>query len=178
MKIVELTIQRFDEFAKNHPLRNYCQSSLYARYMGEQGYSYDYVGYEDDSGNLVAASLILFKRIGGLQKYAYAPKGFLIDYYNLDLLTKFIKDITKKYKKKKIVFLKINPEIIIGQLKPNKNFAGTYNKNVKIIDDLKDLNFKRRREVKSLELITPRINPYINLKKYPTKSIFLTYPLL
>lgn len=166
MKTVELTIQRFDEFAKNHPLRNYCQSSLYARYMGEQGYSYDYVGYEDDSGSLVAASLILFKRVGGLQKYAYAPKGFLIDYYNLDLLTKFIKDITKKYKKKKIVFLKINPEIIIGQLKPNKNFAGTYNKNVKIIDDLKDLNFKRRREVKSLELITPRINPYINLKKY------------
>ncbi len=166
MRIVELTIDKFEQFATNHPLRNYCQSSEYAKFMGEQGYSYDYIGYEDDSNNLVAASLILIKKIGAFQKYAYAPKGFLIDYYNLDLLTKFVKDIAKKYQTKKVVFLKINPEIIIGELKPNKNFAGTYNQNVKIIDDLKDLNFKRRREVEPFDLLVPRINPYVNLKKY------------
>ena len=171
MRLVELTFDRFDEFASNHPLRNDCQSSAYARFMAEQGYSYDYIGYEDDNNNLVAASLVLFKRIGSFQKYAYAPKGFLIDYYNLDLLNRFVKDISNKYKSKKIVFLKINPEIIIGELKPKKNFAGQYNQNVKIIDDLKDLNFKRRREVKPLELILPRINPYINLKKYKEKKL-------
>ncbi len=171
MRLIELTIDRFDEFAANHPLRNYCQSSAYAKFMGEQGYSYDYIGYEDDNNNLVAASLILHKRIGSFQKYAYAPKGFLIDYYNLELLKSFIKDLSKKYKDRKIVFLKINPEIIIGELKPKKNFAGTYNQNVKIIDDLKDLKFKRRREIDSLELILPRINPYINLKKYNVNKL-------
>ncbi|MDD2505653.1 MAG: peptidoglycan bridge formation glycyltransferase FemA/FemB family protein, partial [Bacilli bacterium] len=165
MRIVELTIKEFDEFASSHPLRSYCQSSAYARFMGEQGYSYDYVGFEDN-GVIIAASLILYRRIRGLRKYAYAPKGFLIDYYNLDLLKAFIKDITKKYKDKKMVFLKINPEIIIGELKPKKNFASTYNQNVKIIDDLKDLKFKRRREVIPFDLILPKINPYINLKKY------------
>lgn len=172
MRLIELTIDRFDEFAANHPLRNYCQSSAYAKFMGEQGYSYDYIGYEDDNNNLVAASLILHKRIGSFQKYAYAPKGFLIDYYNLELLKSFIKDLSKKYKDRKIVFLKINPEIIIGELKPKKNFAGTYNQNVKIIDDLKDLKFKRRREIDSLELILPRINPYINLKKYNVNKLY------
>jgi len=171
MRIVELTINAFDEFANTHPLRNYCQSSAYARFMGEMGYSYDYIGYEDDSRNLVAASLILYKRIGTVHKYAYAPKGFLIDYYNVELLKSFIKDITKRYKSRKVIFLKINPEIIIGEVKIKNNFACDYNQNVKIIDDLKDLKFKRRREAQPLELIMPRISPYINLKKYDEKKL-------
>ena len=171
MRIVELTIARFDEFASNHPLRNYCQSSAYAKFMGEQGFSYDYIGYEDDSHNIVAASLILYKRIGGFLKYGYAPKGFLIDYYNADLLNSFITDLGKKYKSRGIVFLKINPEIIIGELKAKKNFAGEYNQNVKIIDDLKSFKFKRRRELNPFELVCPRINPYINLKKYDVSKL-------
>lgn len=170
MRIIELTMDRFDQFAANHPLRNYCQTSAYARLMGEQGFSYDYIGYEDDSHNLVAASLILYKRIG-LCRYAYAPRGFLIDYYNADLVASFVKDIVKRCKDRKIVFIKINPEIIIGELDSKKNFAATYNQNVKIIDDLKDLKFKRRREVEPLELIAPRISTYINLKKYDVNKL-------
>ncbi len=165
MRIIELTIEKFDEFASNHPLRNYAQSSAYAKFMGEQGYHYDYIGYEDN-GTLLAASLILYKKIGGLQKYAYAPKGFLIDYYNLEILNSFTKEIIKLYKSKGVVFLKINPEIIVSELDQNKSFAGSYNQNVKIIDDLKSLNYKRRRELGPFELIEPRINPYVNLKKY------------
>ena len=165
MRIIELTIEKFDEFASNHPLRNYAQSSAYAKFMGEQGYHYDYIGYEDN-GTLLAASLILYKKIGGLQKYAYAPKGFLIDYYNLEILNSFTKEIIKLYKSKGVVFLKINPEIIVSELDQNKSFAGSYNQNVKIIDDLKSLNYKRRRELGPFELIEPRINPYVNLKNY------------
>lgn len=165
MKIVELSANSFDDFASNHPLRNYCQSSVYAMFMGEQGFSYDYIGYEDN-GNIVAASLILYKRIGGLQKYAYAPKGFLIDYYNINLVTSFTKDLTKKLKSKGITFLKINPEIIIAELKFKDNFTSEYNKNVKIIDDLKSIKYKKRRESAPFELIAPRISPYINLKKF------------
>lgn len=170
MRIIELTMDRFDEFAANHPLRNYCQTSAYARFMGEQGFSYDYIGYEDDSHNLVAVSLILYKRVG-LNRYAYAPRGFLIDYYNTDLVASFVKDITKRCKDKKAVFIKINPEIIIGELDSKKNFAASYNQNVKIIDDLKDLKFKRRREVEPLELIAPRISAYINLKKFDVNAL-------
>ena len=37
MKVIELTIKDFEDFADNHPLRNYCQSSKYAKVMGEKG---------------------------------------------------------------------------------------------------------------------------------------------
>ena len=41
MKIKELTFLEFDEFAKNHSLGSYHQSSLYALLMSNQGYEYD-----------------------------------------------------------------------------------------------------------------------------------------
>ena len=171
MRIIELTISEFDNFTTNHPLRNYCQTSKYAKVMGEKGFGYDYIGYQDDSNNLVAASLILTKKIGPFNKFAYAPKGFLIDYYNNELLRMFVRDISTYYKKKGFIFIKINPEIIIGQLNPEKNFMPDYNQNVNIIDSLKDLGFRRRREIKPLDFVMPRINPYINLKKYNINNL-------
>lgn len=175
MRIVELTIQEFEDYAINHPLRNYSQSSKYAKLMGENGYSYDYIGYRDDSNNLVGASLILIKKIGPFYKFAYAPKGFLIDYYNNELLRMFIRDISAYYKKKGFIFIKINPEIIIGELDPKKNYLPNYNQNVNIIDALKDLGFRRRRELTPLDFVMPRINPYINLKTYDYNTMDAEY---
>ena len=109
MKIIELTISDFEKFVDNHPLRNYAQTSKYAKVMGEKGYLYDYIGYTDDSNNLVAASLILTKKIGAFEKFAYAPKGFLINYYDENLLKMFILDISKYYKDKGFAFINRNP---------------------------------------------------------------------
>lgn len=165
MRIVELNGSEFSDFANNHPLRNYCQTIEYAKVMSDMGYTHDLIGYRDDSNNLVAASLVLRKKIGTFAKFVYAPKGFLIDYYNTELLKKFIKDVCSHYRKKGYSFLKINPEIIIGNVDKN-NFTFNYNQNVNIIDVLKDANFKRRREIYPLDFLFPRINPYINLKEY------------
>ena len=44
MKLVELSIREFENFAYNHPLRSYAQTVNYAKLMGEMGFSYDYIG--------------------------------------------------------------------------------------------------------------------------------------
>lgn len=165
MKLVELSIREFENFAYNHPLRSYAQTVNFAKLMGEIGYSYDYIGYKDDMNNIVAGSLVLTKKIK-FGKYAYAPKGFLVDYYNGALFNDFFNKVVSYYNKKGCAFIKINPEIIIGELNPERSFAANYNQNVRIIDDLKSLGFKRRREIKPLDFIFPRISPYINLKTY------------
>ena len=175
MKVVELSINEFESFADNHPLRNYAQSSKYAKVMAEKGYNYEFIGYNDDSNNLVAASLVLKRKIGAFTKFAYAPKGFLIDYYNTELLKMFVRDIGSFYKNKGYAFIKINPEIIIGELNVKKNFLPVYNQNVGIIDTLKSLGFKRRRELVPLDFLMPRLNPYINLKEFDVKKIDSDY---
>lgn len=170
MKLVELSIREFENFAYNHPLRSYAQTVNYAKVMGEMGFSYDYIGYKDDIDNIIGASLILTKKLR-FNKYAYAPKGFLVDYYNTDLLKEFVKEVVQYYDKKGCAFIKINPEIIIGEINSKRNFAANYNQNVKIIDDLKSMGFKRRREIKPLDFIFPRISPYINLKTFDINSL-------
>ena len=89
MKLKNLSIFEFDKYASNHPLGSYHQSSNYALFMSEQGYEYDLLGMVDNNGEIHAASLILYKKLGMFNRYGYAPKGFLIDYFNPTLLKEF-----------------------------------------------------------------------------------------
>ena len=52
------------------------------------GYKKLYVGLVDDNNNLIAASLLLLNKIKNY-KYAYAPRGFLIDYNDMELFKTF-----------------------------------------------------------------------------------------
>lgn len=171
MKIVELSNIEFDEYAKAHPLSNYCEASKYALVMTDYGYSYDYIGMIDDSNRIQAAALILTKGIKGNIKYGYSPKGFLINYYDKELLKTFLELLTDYYKKKDFIFIKFNPEIIIGETTLNNKLVMNYNGNVRIIDDLKAYNVKRRVELKEFNLMMPKFNAYINLKQFNLANV-------
>lgn len=175
MRIVELTNVQFDEYAKYNPLTNYCQTSKYALLMTNYGYTYDYIGYIDDSNTIKAAALILKKRLQGKNKYGYSPKGFLINYYDKELVKNFLLDLRKYYKRENIVFIKFNPEIIIGETDKTKDYSISYNGNVNIIDELKSQNTKRRLEAKEFELLEPKMSAYINLKNYSVNNIDRTF---
>ena len=170
MKVVSLTPQQFHEFASTHPLNNYMQTQKYALVMADYGYSYDFIGYAD-GGTIVAATLLLSKTITGKTKYGYAPKGFLVNYYDENVVKNFLKDLREYYFRQDYVFIKFNPEIIIGNTDKAHKYQMTYNGNVRIIDVLKELNVKRRLEIKEFDLIEPKVNAYIDLKNFNIKNI-------
>lgn len=171
MKIVELSNTKFDEYASRHPLSSYCQASKYALVMTDYGYSYDYIGMVDDENRIQAATLVLTKRIKGNIKYGYSPKGFLINFYDKEILKTFLKLLTDYYKKQDFIFIKFNPEIIIGETTLKNNLVMNYNGNVRIIDDLKAYNVKRRLELKEFNLMMPKFNAYIDLKNFNIMQI-------
>ena len=115
MLIKELNIQEFEEFVTKNPLGSHYQSSNYALLMSEAGFDYDLIGLVDESNNIHAASLILFKKIGLKIKYGYAPKGFILDYFNQSLLKEFTEKLKEYYLEKNVVF--ITQEHTIGMLK-------------------------------------------------------------
>lgn len=170
MKIVELTKEKFEEFANNNQYNNYCQTSNYGIIMSETGFDYSFIGYTSNDNEVLAAGMFLTKKIGKFY-YAYAPKGFLIDYADSELLKKFVHSLVKYYKKKKVIFLKINPEIPIATIDQNNNFERTANDNENILEELKALGFKKRKEIKPLELLQPKLVALINLKEYDINNL-------
>lgn len=163
MKIKELTIQAFTEYTKNSPLRNYMQSEEYARFMGEHKFNYDYIGLVDDEDCIVGASLILWKKIGLRDKYGYAPKGFLINYYDENLFRTFTDLLKEYYEKKNFVFIKIDPEIVVSEI-DNKTYEANTNPNMRLKQDIQRFGYLKLKDNLYFESMNPRFNAYIELK--------------
>ena len=170
MKLKTLTNSEFDEFSSNHPLGNYLQSSNYAELASKEGYEYDLLGLLDDDNNIQAASLILNKKIGLFNRYGYAPKGFLLNYYDTDIITEFTNKLKNYYSKKNLIFIKINPEISIGEM-DYKNQSISYNKNQMIDGILKGFNFRKFENNKRFESKLPHYNAIQVLKNTNLNTI-------
>lgn len=166
MKIVELTKQQFEQFANTHPYKSHYQSFYYGQLLSEYYFDYRMLGYVDNNGSIKAATLILIKNITKFYKYAYCPKGFLIDYNDLMLLKAFTNDLKKYLKRKWVIMVKINPEIIIGEIRPENNYKTVYNDNTKLIKVFEDLGYRKLRNNLYFESQFPRFDMVIDLKKF------------
>ena len=129
--------------------------------MEKNGYSALYIGLVDN--NIIkAASLVLVYKINGF-KYGLAPRGFLLDYTDKELLTFFTKSIKKFLGKKDIVAIKINP-IIIRKTYDNKGRT-IYNNNDynTIFQNITKLGYYHLGYNNYFEALKPRFEAFINL---------------
>ena len=165
MKIRQLSIFEFDKYALTHPLSSYYQTSNYALFQSEQGNDYDLIGLFNDKNEIVAASLIIIKKINIFFSYGYAPRGFLMNYYDEAIVKEFTTKLKKHYHSKNVAFIKVNPEIEIGQIDFKKQSI-TYNRNRNIINTLKKFDFKRLNSNKLFETKLPNYNSITLLKEY------------
>lgn len=170
MSIRELTIDEFNAFVRNSPLGTHYQTFNYALLMGENGYEYELVGMFNEYNQLKAASLILFKNLKMHYKYGYAPKGFILDYFNQEIVSEFATLLKSYYKKKKVVFIKINPEIAISEIDKESGLK-TYNWNYNILEIMEKAGFKKLKDNLYFESILPRFSAVVSLKNYSMNSV-------
>ena len=114
MQIILLDETRFDEFAFNHPNHSYFQTSNYGKFMSKQGYNAYYFGMVDDTNQIKAATLVLVKndKENNKRKMGYAPRGFLIDWNDDNLVSEFTKLLKEFLANRSFTFLKVDPAII------------------------------------------------------------------
>ncbi len=169
MNLKELSTTEFTTFAQNHPLSNYFQTISYAMLMAECGYDYDLIGMTDENDNIVAASMILIKPIGIKCFYGYAPRGFLVDYENSYLVSTFTEKLKKYYYNKDVIFIKTNPNIVVGEINPT-NFETThYNKDITSM--LSSNGYKKLKDNLYFESKLPRFNAIVDLKSFNTSKL-------
>ena len=170
MKIQEIDAETFSKFASSHMLKNFYQTEEYGNLMAHSDFQTMYVGaYLDNT--LVAGSLILYKTISLNMKYGYAPRGFLVDYYDHELLTTFTKKIKDFFFKKSFAFIKINPEITFAQINFDEKTKIINSKNRDLIQELKELGYDKLKDNLYFESLLPKFTPVIYLPTYDIKDL-------
>lgn len=170
--IEELTEKEFNEFAINHPLSIFFQSSYWGKLKKITGWNYYLVGIKQDQ-KIIAATLLLRKKIPVFNHYIYyAPRGFLMDYKNEELVKQFVKEIKKFIKQKKGIFVKINPCVIYQERDINGEIVEKGENNERIVELLQQLGFIHTGFTKAYgQDLEPRWISVLDLKDKTEESI-------
>lgn len=162
MGIKELTADEFKNFTQNYNIGSIYQTSEYGFVMNHQNYSTIFLGLNDENNNILAASLVLIEKRKNF-KYAYAPRGFLIDYNNYSLLECFTNEIKKYLGKQNIVAIKINPLIVKSIYDKKYDVLATNNYFNNIMENLKKLGYYHFGFNNYFEALKPRYEAIIDL---------------
>lgn len=163
MKIVALTKEEFDNFAYKHKYSTYYQTSSYAETSRYEGLNTFYIGFVEN-GTLVGATLFLHKKIYLYYKYAYAPRGFLIDYTDSKLVKNVTMGLINLLKKQHYAFIKIDPPIICSEKDRHGNviyFSNTINQ---ILETFKNNKYIHQGFNKYFENYKPRLVSFVSLQ--------------
>ena len=156
--------KRYEEFVKNHPKSHFLQSYAWGEFAKkEKNLTPHYVGIENNKHQLVAATLLLEKHLPLGYCYLYAPRGYVIDFKDYELLKTFTEEIKRYAKKKKAIFVKIDPDIIYHEEDCNQEVI--IDKDDQAYQFLKKLGYRHLGFTKNFETMQPRYTFRIDFSK-------------
>ena len=166
MKIITLSEEEFDNFSSKHKYNTYLQSSLYAHFANNnEGYNIHYLGYVDNNNNLIGASLMLYKNLFWGYKYAYSPRGLLIDYENEKMVDNVTRELKTLLKKQKFIFITIDPPIVASERDKNGKIIQFNNSVNNILKDFGKNNYQHFGFNLYNETLLPRWNVISRLNR-------------
>ena len=167
MRIITLSKEEFDDYAVKHEYGSYFQTSNYANFKAKlEGYEIHYLGFKDGN-ELIGASMLVFKELFWGYKFAYAPRGFLIDYSNLSLCAEISNGLKKLLKKQKFIFVKIDPPIIYRKYDNEGNVDLTSESSKEILRSFKKNGYTHMGFNIYNENMLPRFYAYSKLDSNP-----------
>ena len=163
MYIKELTNQEFNDFVSDFPYKSFYQTPEYAFVMNHDKNETFFIGLLDDN-YVVAATLVIVEKRNGF-KYAYTPRGFLINFNDYNLVEEFTKNLKEYLGKKDIVALKINPMIVKNIYNNNKKIIYQNKHYNSIFEQLIKLGYNHCGYNDYFETIKPRFEAILNIEK-------------
>ena len=167
MKIITLSEEEFDRFSSTHKYNTFYQSSSYAEFAKRnEQYNVHYLGFIDETSNtLIGASLMLYKTLFWGYKYAYSPRGLLIDYDSDKTVAEVTNELKRLLKKQKFIFITIDPLIVASERDRNGKII-QFNKSVnRILNNLQNNSHEHFGFNIYNESLLPRWNVVAKLNK-------------
>ena len=131
----------YENFVSSHKKSHFMQSYYWGEVMKKKNFTPHYVGLKKKN-KLVATALLLEKKLPKGYCYFYCPRGYIIDFNDLETVKIFTEELTKYARKHKCIFIKIDPDIKRHDLDSEGNILG--NDNNKLIEFLKNNGYKHK----------------------------------
>ena len=157
--VTNIDKKKYEKFVSNHVKAHFLQSYAWGEFSHEaRGLVPHYVGLEDKKGNLVCTALLLQKKLPLGYSYFYAPRGYVIDFYDKKLLSEFTNHLVNYIKKYKGIF--------IWKEYNNKDEEVKLDRDPhEIFDSLKVLGYKHLGFTKNFETMQPRYTFRIDMNQ-------------
>ncbi|GIV63803.1 MAG: peptidoglycan bridge formation glycyltransferase FemA/FemB family protein [Chloroflexota bacterium] len=115
---MELT--RWNDLLRELPSAHILQTRQWAEVKAHFGWTPLPKVWRDEAGNIRAAALVLERslRLGGFStglRVMYIPRGPLLDWEDEDWRTRVINDLEQMARQRRAIFLKMDPEVMIGK---------------------------------------------------------------
>ena len=156
--------ETYENFVKNHKKSHFLQSYAWGQFAKkEKKVIPHYLGLENEKKELVAVTLLLEKKLPLGYTYFYAPRGYVIDFENLEYVKEFTNQLKIYAKKRKGIFIKIDPDIIYHE--EDREGQVITEKNDTVMKNLKKIGYKHLGFTKNFETMQPRYSFRIDLTK-------------
>lgn len=132
----------YELFVENHATKShFMQSYFFGETNRYKGFIPFICGLYDKKA-LVGSALILKKPLPFGLCYFYVPRGYVLDYTNLDVLKEMTKGVKKMAKENKAIFVTIDPDVELEEIdsdaKPIKDL------NHKLVDEMIKMGYKHK----------------------------------
>ena len=133
------------EFWKN----NANQHFLNSYYWGEinkknSGREPMYVGLRDKDNNILCETLLLVKKTPFNMCYIYAPRGYLIDWDNKELVKEFTNKLMEYMKEINCIYLRVDPAVMYQEIDEEANPIEGGKNNYELFDYLTSLGYQHK----------------------------------
>lgn len=166
MRFIEnITEKEYEEFLKNSNKSHFEQSYQWGKFSQEsKNVIPHYVGIKDKN-KIVATALLLEKKLLFGLTYLYSPRGFVLDYKNLELIKTFTTYLKNYAKKRHAIFIKFDPDIKLHTLNLNGEVIDDGIDNYELVNYLKKIGYKHTGFNKNFENSSPRYTFRLNIDK-------------
>lgn len=194
LKIENIDQEAYIQFIDKHPLKNFLQYPSWSDLKAEWKWSSEIVAWRNTQRTIVGASIILYRKVPGLNKYlAYIPRGPLIDWFGNYKVSDWFFPLFHHLKQRKVFTVKMDPPIVVRKWKAQNLVDNIHNfkmhglKNKKITDiqpdfvnnkaefiqqELAAMGWKRAEFEDSFDTVQPQFVYRLDLKGKTAEQIF------
>ncbi len=157
LKLTNVEKEEFDKFVREHKKSHFLQSLAWGEFAkAEKELTPFYLGLINEDGKIVAAALLLQKKLPMGYCHFYAPRGYILDYSKREILREFTKKLAEFAKSKKGIFIKIDPDVLLHRLDIDGNVQKDLENNYDLVEFLKKIGYHHKGFNKNFENSEPR----------------------